>query len=92
LSLEKFLVKVFDVHVRLYVVFCPAAKMPIVWSFWIHYGVGISSRLAEDCMKQINLLHEVSDSDSPPTLEEVKAQVVIRERIVDLFERVSNFL
>ncbi len=43
-------------------------------------------------MKQINLLHEVSDSDSPPTLEEVKAQVVIRERIVDLFERVSNFL
>lgn len=64
--------------------------MPIVFPFWINAGVGISSRVAEDCLKLVDLLHEVSESDPAPTSEESAAQGVIRERIAGLLERVSK--
>jgi cystathionine gamma-synthase len=90
LSPDDISVKIFDIHVRLYVVFFPAPKMPIVFPFWINAGVGISSRVAEDCLKLVDLLHEVSESDPAPKSEESAAQEVIRERIAGLLERVSK--
>jgi hypothetical protein len=51
--------------------------------------VGISSRLAEDCVKNIEVLHEVRESDPGPKVEESKAQSVLRERTAGLTERVS---
>jgi cystathionine gamma-synthase len=91
LSPDDISVKNFDIHIRLYVVFFPAPKMPIVFPFWINAGVGISSRVAEDCVKHVDLLHEVSESDPSPKQEEAAAQAVIRERIAGLLERVRNF-
>jgi cystathionine gamma-synthase len=91
LSPDDISVKIIDIHVRMYVVFFPASKMPIVFPLWMNAGVGISSRLAEDCITHAGLLHEVSETDSPPKLEESKAQGVIRERIAELLERVRTF-
>jgi cystathionine gamma-synthase len=91
LSLDDISVKIFDIHVRLYVVFFPAPKMPIVFPFWINAGVGISSRVAEDCVKNVDLLHEVSENDPSPKQKEGAAQGVICERIAGLLERVRNF-
>jgi cystathionine gamma-synthase len=52
-------------------------------------GVGISSRLAEDCVKNFQLLREVRESDPAPKVAESKAQSVLRERIAGFMERVS---
>lgn len=81
-------IRIFDVHVRLYVVFFPAEKNSVVWPFWMNAGVGISSRLAEDCVKNAELLHEVKESDPAPVLKESEEQGVLRERIAGLMERV----
>ena len=92
LSPDELETRIYDVEglVRLYVVFFPAQKLPVVWPFWILAGVGISSRLAEDCLKNIELLREVRESDPAPKVEESKAQSVLRERIAGLMERVSS--
>jgi cystathionine gamma-synthase len=91
LSPDELETRIFDVKglVRLYVVFCPAQKFPVVWSFWVLAGVGISTRLAEDCVKKIAVLREVRESDPAPKVEESKAQSALRERIAELMERVS---
>ncbi len=83
--------RIFDIEglARLYVVFFPAQKFPVVWPFWHLAGVGISSRLAEDCVKKIEVLREVRESDPEPKVEQSKAQSVLRERIAGLMERVS---
>jgi cystathionine gamma-synthase len=69
-------------------VFFPADRFQVVWPFWINAGVGISSRLAEDCVKHVDLLHEVTESDPAPEQEESVAHGVLRERIAGLLERV----
>jgi cystathionine gamma-synthase len=81
-------IRIFDAHVRLYVVFFPADKFKVVWPFWMNAGVGVSSRLAEDCIKHVELLHEVKDTDLAPKLEESTAHGVLQERIAGLLERV----
>jgi len=91
LSPDDISVRVFDIHIRLYVVFFPAPKMQIVFPFWINAGVGISSRVAEDCVKHLDSLREVPESDLAPKLQESAVQNVIRERIAGLLERVRNF-
>ena len=92
LSPDELSIRIFDVHVRLYVVFFPPEKNTVVWPFWMNAGVGISSRLAEDCVKHVELLREVKESDPPPKLEESGAQGVLRERIAGLMERVRFFI
>ena len=64
--------------------------MPITFTFWINAGVGISSRLAEDCLKHADMLHEVAAAENAPApqLEEVEAHGIIRERIAGFLERV----
>lgn len=55
--------------------------------FWVNPGVGISSRLAEENLKHLPLLHEVTDDSAPPPVEESPTHVILRERIAGLLER-----
>jgi len=95
LSPDQLSIRIFDVAnlVRLYVVFLPAQKNMVAWPFWMNAGVGISSRLAEDCVKRGEGLREVTESEPAPTVVECEAQGVLRGRIAGLMERVrfSNF-
>ncbi|KAH8655030.1 pyridoxal phosphate-dependent transferase [Tricladium varicosporioides] len=82
---DQIIVRIFDVHVRLYVVIFPANKMPQVLPFWQNSGTGLASRLAAECLERIELLKEVTDdTPSPKTDAESGAQVEIREAIVRL--------
>jgi cystathionine gamma-synthase len=87
MSADELSIRVFDIDVRLYAVFFPAPKTPVVMPFWSHPGVGISSRLAEESLKHLDLLHEVTDGSSPPKVVESPAHAIIRERIAGLLER-----
>lgn len=53
----------------------------------MHAGVGISSRLAEDCLKHIESLREASPEVLFRRIEEAPAHSQIRERVADLLER-----
>jgi cystathionine gamma-synthase len=79
--------RVFDINLRIYAVFFPAANTPVTQSFWTNSGTGISSRLAEESLKHLELLHEVSESDPAPKIKESPAHGQIRERIAGLLER-----
>ena len=87
LSPEEVSIRVFDINIRIYAVFFPAPKTPVIQPFWTNSGTGISSRLAEDSLKHVELLHEVTDSDPAPLVKESSAHGQIRERIVSLLER-----
>ncbi|KAH6665469.1 pyridoxal phosphate-dependent transferase [Halenospora varia] len=83
-------IRIFDVHVRLYVVIFPASKMPQVLPFWQNSGTGLASRLAVQCLEQIELLKEVTENTPAPMTEaESPAQAEIRQRIVGLLNRAS---
>ncbi|KAH6706259.1 pyridoxal phosphate-dependent transferase [Leptodontidium sp. MPI-SDFR-AT-0119] len=90
LAPEDIILKVLDINVRLYAVFFPMQKMPIVAQFWINPGVGISSRLAEESLKHLDLLHEVTDDEPAPTVEISPADKILRERIAGLLERATT--
>lgn len=77
----------FDIDVRLFAVFFPAPKTPALMPFWSHPGLGISSRLAEESLKHLELLHEVSGGSPAPEVVESPAHGIIRERIAGLLER-----
>ncbi|KAG4433980.1 hypothetical protein IFR05_010529 [Cadophora sp. M221] len=89
LAPEDIVVKVLDINVRLYAVFFPIQKMPIVVQFWINPGVGISSRLAEESLKHLDLLREVTNDEPAPTVEISLADKILRERIAGLLERAT---
>lgn len=56
--------------------------------FWSNAGVGISSRLAEDALKNLDTLREVTEADIPPYVEDESGWLqALRERIVELMER-----
>lgn len=61
--------------------------MPKVIAYWRNTGVGISSRLAEESMKHIELLHEVVDESLPPAYQLCAAQSILQERIATLMNR-----
>ncbi|KAH9211864.1 pyridoxal phosphate-dependent transferase [Leptodontidium sp. 2 PMI_412] len=90
LAPEDIILKVLDINVRLYAVFFPMQKMPIVAQFWINPGVGISSRLAEESLKHLDLLHEVTDDEPAPIVQISPADKILRERIADLLERATT--
>jgi len=87
LSPDDISIRLFDIDMRFYAVFFPALKAPLVQSFWCFAGVGISSRLAEESFKHMELLHEVFNQDAPPKIKEVAAHTILRERIAGLVER-----
>ncbi|PMD39291.1 PLP-dependent transferase [Hyaloscypha variabilis F] len=87
-SPDQISIRIFDVPdvVRLYVVFLPAEKHKVAWPFWINAGVGVSSRLAEDCVKADGW-KEVKVDEGVLEVVEVEAQSVLRGRIAGLIER-----
>jgi cystathionine gamma-synthase len=80
-------IRAFELHLRVYGVFFPATKIPLVMPFWTNAGTGISSRLAEESLKHIGLLHELAESDMPPKDEDSPSQQALCQRIADLLER-----
>lgn len=90
---EEIAIRVFGLDVRLYAVFFPMERAQLgVMPYWTHAGVGISSRLAEESLKHISLLHEVVDTDSPtpaPQYELCVAHAVIKQRIAGLMNRAT---
>ncbi|KAH7333352.1 pyridoxal phosphate-dependent transferase [Rhexocercosporidium sp. MPI-PUGE-AT-0058] len=87
LAPEDITIKLLDINVRFYAVFYPITKMSIVAQFWINPGVGISSRLAEESLKHLDLLHEVTEDEPAPIVEISPADKILRERIAGLLER-----
>ncbi|KAK6580510.1 hypothetical protein PZA11_006746 [Diplocarpon coronariae] len=89
LSPDEVVVRLLGINVRLYAVFFPRAKMSGVMPFWINAGVGISSRLAEESLKHLDLLQElpVEEEEPAPKAELSPADLVLRERIAGLMER-----
>ncbi|KAK0111239.1 hypothetical protein ONS95_001612 [Cadophora gregata] len=87
LSPSEISTKVLDIKVRLYAVFFPLPKSPIVSAFWINPGVGISSRFAEESLKNIDLLREVIDDKPAPSNPVSPANAILRDRIATLLER-----
>jgi len=79
--------KVLDINIRLYAVFFPLRKFAGVTPFWINPGVGISSRLAEESLKHIDLLHEVTGNEPAPVVPVSPADAILRDRIASLLER-----
>jgi cystathionine gamma-synthase len=81
--------KVFETHVRVYAVFFPAPKTPILMSYWSHPGMGICSRLGEDMLEHKDSLREATDDSPAPNASVFTAPVhkVLQERIAGLLER-----
>ncbi|OLN88627.1 putative cystathionine gamma-synthase [Colletotrichum chlorophyti] len=78
--------------VRIYLVTYPMPKTPGVIGAWQNPGIGVSIRLAETLLKNIDSLTEVefpAGSPPPPTeyLPESEAHARLRERIVGLLHR-----
>lgn len=85
---EDLSIRIFETNIRLYAVFFPAPKTPILNMYWANAGVGICSRLAEDTSKSIDTLREVADhSTPPPKSPDTPAYGVVKQRIADLLER-----
>ena len=82
------MIRVFDIHVRIYAVFYPPEKKLEVFGYYTNSGLGISSRKAEDALRNIDLLREVTDNNSTaPVLPVSPAHLVLKERIVGYLER-----
>lgn len=81
--------RVFETHIRVYAVFFPAPKTPIIMSYWSHPGMGICSRLGEDCLEHKDSLREVLDDSPSPNAPFFAAPVhkVLQDRIAELVER-----
>ena len=80
-------IRIFDIDRRVYAVFFPAQKAPDIMDFWSHPGTGISTRWAEESLKHIDLIREVSDDDPAPKQEDDPSYQQIRARIAEFLER-----
>ncbi|PNH41860.1 hypothetical protein VD0004_g5317 [Verticillium dahliae] len=95
-SLEELQLHVVDVaDIRLYVAVFPAAKTPGVIGAWMNPGIGLSIRLSEYLLSQIDtftLVKSVSTTEAPPQgtfLPETADHAKLRERISGLLHRAS---
>jgi cystathionine gamma-synthase len=85
---EEVSIRVFDMNIRIYAVFFPSPKTPIIHGFWFNAGVGVCSRLGEDAAKHLDSVREIQYDDDPaPKSELSPAHVKIQERIAGLLER-----
>lgn len=87
LSPEDITFKVVDLNIRLYAVFFPMAKTQVVMGYWKDPGDGLSSRAAEEGLKHIDQLHEVTGDEPAPIVKVSPAHGILKQRIVDLLER-----
>ncbi len=83
-------IKVLDINIRLWAVFFPLPKTPSFMPYWMNAGVGISSRLAEESLKHLDLLHEVTGDESEPKVNTSPSHGVVRDRIAELLERAPS--
>lgn len=80
-------IRAFDVHQRIYGVFFPQPKFPIVHAFWMNAGVGMSSRMGEEGLKHVQPMTEAKlDSPAPPNMQSL-VQDQVKERISELLKR-----
>ncbi|KIW24531.1 uncharacterized protein PV07_10240 [Cladophialophora immunda] len=91
---DKVSIRIFRTHrPLLYAVIFPAESTGTVHGFWVNAGVGISSRLAEDCLQHISSLREVPEGgeDEEPTTDTTAtddaARQQVKERIAGLMNR-----
>ncbi|KAF1816803.1 cystathionine gamma-synthase, converts cysteine into cystathionine [Eremomyces bilateralis CBS 781.70] len=78
----------FEIVNRLFFVFFPVTKIPLVMNFWTNTGLGTSSRLAEANLADGDKIQEVSISESLSHRSlESPAHEKLRNRIVDLLQR-----
>lgn len=84
---EDLSIRVFETNVRVYAVFFPAPKTPILSGYWTNAGVGVCSRLAEDAMQHVDSLREITDDSPAPKTPNSPAYRLIKERIAGLLER-----
>jgi cystathionine gamma-synthase len=75
-----------QVSIRVAVI-VPAPKMMSIVPFWVNPGMGVSSRMAEEGLENLELLREVPVDSAPPVRDPSPAHEVIRERIAGLLER-----
>ncbi|KAF8420977.1 cystathionine gamma-synthase, converts cysteine into cystathionine [Tirmania nivea] len=93
LATDEVSIRVFEVGVRIYCIFFPAAKTPLVMPFWCNAGVGISSRLAEEAIaKHAATVHirELALNDTPSEntfADPLGSQLALRVQIAHLMER-----
>jgi cystathionine gamma-synthase len=78
-------------ELRVFGVFFPMEKIPLVIPFWMNPGVGISTRLAGDCLSHIEVLRELPENEIDATttksLDNSSVHGALRQRIADLLER-----
>ncbi|KIW96014.1 uncharacterized protein Z519_03080 [Cladophialophora bantiana CBS 173.52] len=88
---DKVSIRIFKTHDHvplLYAVMFPVESTPTVHGFWVNAGVGISSRLAEDCLQHIGSLREVKhDEEEELGSPDGLAHQQIKERIAGLLDR-----
>lgn len=82
-------IKMIDLDIRYHVVFFPISKNPVVHPFWMHSGLGTSSRQAEASLQHLDKLRIVENETDAvePKLQQDPAHLMIRERIAELLER-----
>ncbi|KAG9237973.1 pyridoxal phosphate-dependent transferase [Amylocarpus encephaloides] len=72
---------------KLFAVVLPAQNFPNVLQFWQNAGLGIQSRLAEQCLDNLDSLEEVTKDCSVSPRTESPGHVEVKERIAGLVER-----
>lgn len=76
--------------IYLHAIIYPKAGLKLAMAFWRLTGLGISSRLAEDCLKHIDSLHkatEINIAERSPEQTWTPAHQKICQRIVELLKR-----
>ncbi|ETI28032.1 hypothetical protein G647_00481 [Cladophialophora carrionii CBS 160.54] len=76
ISTRTFRIRGDPLPIVLYTVIFPVERTSTVHSFWLNAGVGISSRLAEDCLTSIDSLTEGQQECKPTDAEKASTTVV----------------
>ncbi|KAF8417332.1 pyridoxal phosphate-dependent transferase [Tirmania nivea] len=91
LSTDEVSIRIFEVGVRIYCLFFPAAKTPLVFPLWSTTGAGISSRLAEEALaKHPATIRELARVNTPSIntfADPSDSQLALRVQIVHWMER-----
>lgn len=80
-------IRAFDIDVRYYAVFFEKPNLPKLMPFWSNAGIGVTSRRAEESLKDITKLREVEIDSVPPANPNTVTEKTLQRRIADLLER-----
>ena len=82
-------IRAFDVGQRIWAIFFPDDRLSQVMPFWSRAGVGISSRLAEKCLKHKKDLREISPDSADVYFRQSGPCIEIGDRIANLLGRAT---